>query len=85
VAFLFSAYFKAIEYVKSHNSLIFTLFLSIGTPIEGWDGMMNGVPAPPDVYVWTIDAQFINQTVWPGMRYKSSDKPKTVGTIHLIK
>ena len=58
---------------------------SNGSPVEGWDGMMNGVPAPPDVYVWTIDAKFINQTVWPGMRYKSSDKPKTVGSIHLIK
>jgi PKD repeat protein len=58
---------------------------SNGSPVEGWDGMMNGVPAPPDVYVWTIEAKFINQTVWPGMRYKSSDKPKTVGSIHLIK
>ena len=62
-----------------------TLIDSDGSPVEGWDGMMNGVPAPPDVYVWTIDAKFINQTIWPGMRYKSSDKPKTTGSIHLIR
>lgn len=58
---------------------------SDGSPIEGWDGMMNGVPAPPDVYVWSIDAKFINQTVWSGMKYKTSDKPKTTGSIHLIR
>jgi PKD repeat protein len=62
-----------------------TIIDSDGSPVEGWDGLMNGVPAPPDVYVWTIDAKFINQTVWPGMRYKSSDKPKTTGSIHLIR
>ncbi|MCF8318794.1 MAG: PKD domain-containing protein, partial [Sphingobacteriaceae bacterium] len=62
-----------------------TLIDSDGSPVEGWDGMMNGVPAPPDVYVWSIDAKFINQTLWPGMRYQSSDKPKTTGSIHLIR
>jgi PKD repeat protein len=62
-----------------------TMLDSDGSPLEGWDGLMNGLPAPPDVYVWTIDAKFINQTVWPGMRYKSSDKPKAVGSIHLIR
>jgi len=62
-----------------------TIIDSDGSPVEGWDGLMNGVPAPPDVYVWTIDAKFINQTVWPGMRYKSSDKPKATGSIHLIR
>ncbi len=55
------------------------------SPAEGWDGTINGQPAPPDVYVWSIDATFINRTIWKGMKYQNADQPKTTGTIHLIR
>ncbi|MXV51016.1 PKD domain-containing protein [Pedobacter sp. HMF7647] len=55
-----------------------------GTPTEGWDGMMNGIPAPQGVYVWEIKAKFKNGSEWKGMAYDGKE-PKRVGVIHLIR
>jgi len=54
-----------------------------GEPAEGWDGMMNGAPAPQGVYVWQIEATYLNGNDWEGMRYKGS-APSRTGVIHLI-
>jgi len=54
-----------------------------GEPAEGWDGMMNGAPAPQGVYIWQIEATYLNGNDWEGMRYKGS-APSRTGVIHLI-
>lgn len=56
-----------------------------GTPTQGWDGMMQGAPAPQGVYVWEISAHFINGTQWTGMKYNDGRAQSTVGIIHLIR
>ena len=56
-----------------------------GSPLEAWDGTQNGQLLPQDVYVWTIEATFINRSVWKGMKYEDSDKPSTTGSIMLIR
>ncbi len=55
-----------------------------GEPAEGWDGMMNGQPAPQGVYVWQIEATYINGNEWKGMSYNHGSPIKS-GVIHLIK
>ncbi len=54
-----------------------------GEPAEGWDGMMNGAPAPQGVYVWQIEATYLNGNDWEGMSYHGS-APSRTGVIHLI-
>lgn len=61
-----------------------TTKLDEGRPVEGWDGMFNGVLQPQGVYFWKIDVDFINGTGWKGMTYDSS-APKKTGVIHLIR
>jgi hypothetical protein len=56
-----------------------------GTPTQGWDGMMQGAPAPQGVYVWEIQARFINGTEWKGMKYNDGRAQSTIGIIHLIR
>ncbi len=55
-----------------------------GEPDEGWDGTINGIPAPQGVYQWQASATFINGTEWKGNSYKS-ELPKRVGSVHLIR
>ena len=55
-----------------------------GSPLEGWDGTMNGSPAPQGVYFWEISARFIEGDEWKGMKYERGQR-KTVGPIHLIR
>lgn len=53
-------------------------------PAEGWDGTHNGSPLPQDVYVWKIDAVFLDGTVWPGKEYPDGSF-KRFGTVTLIR
>lgn len=55
-----------------------------GAPVDGWDGMINGSPAPQGVYIWQVSATFINGDVWKGNSINGS-LPKRVGVIHLIR
>ncbi|WP_423145938.1 PKD domain-containing protein [Rubrolithibacter danxiaensis] len=57
---------------------------SQGSPIQGWDGTMNGKPVPQGVYFWEIKAKMKDGSTWPGISYKNS-APKHVGTINLIR
>jgi PKD repeat protein len=61
-----------------------TTKLDEGRPVEGWDGMFNGVLQPQGVYFWKIDVEFVNGTAWKGMTYDSS-APKKTGVIHLLR
>ena len=60
-----------------------TKLTSRGEPVEGWDGMMNGAPAPQGVYFWQVDATYLNGGQWEGMSYHGST-PSRTGVIHLI-
>ncbi|WP_342645073.1 PKD domain-containing protein [Mucilaginibacter sp. CSA2-8R] len=55
-----------------------------GSPVDGWDGTYRGSPVPQGVYIWQIDATFINGNEWKGMSYNSSN-PKRTGAIHIIR
>nr|MBC8146702.1 PKD domain-containing protein [Bacteroidota bacterium] len=53
-------------------------------PAEGWDGRYNGVPLPQDVYVWKIEAVFMDGTPWPGKKYDNG-LYRNYGTITLLR
>jgi PKD repeat protein len=63
-----------------------------GAPSEGWNGLFNGrdsynqgKPVQQDVYIWRIDAFFLNGTEWKGMVYPGNSEPKRVGTVTVIR
>jgi len=56
-----------------------------GAPKNGWDGNINGQPAPQGTYVWKINARFIDGSQWQGMKYRNGGTPSTTGIIHLIR
>ncbi|WP_345952435.1 PKD domain-containing protein [Mucilaginibacter sp. PAMB04168] len=55
-----------------------------GEPTDSWDGTFQGSPLPQGVYIWQIEASFINGSEWKGMSYNNSS-PKRTGAIHLIR
>jgi len=56
-------------------------------PAEAWDGTYQGIPCPQDVYVWKVDAVFIDGEIWPGMKYKKDEGGgiKRIGSITLVR
>jgi hypothetical protein len=42
---------------------------------------------PQDVYVWKIEAVFVDGTIWPGMSYPSDEGggTKTIGSVTLVR
>jgi gliding motility-associated-like protein len=55
-----------------------------GRPAEGWDGTCNGVQMPQGTYMWKVDAQFIDNTIWTGSDIgKGPAKP--MGTVTLLR
>ncbi|MEP7108923.1 MAG: PKD domain-containing protein [Ferruginibacter sp.] len=69
------------------NELIFETRLldSKGAPAQAWDGKFKGTIVQQDVYVWRIDAKFLNGSEWLGMIYPGERNLKKVGTITVIK
>jgi PKD repeat protein len=55
-----------------------------GEPVDGWDGTFQGTLVPQGVYIWQVEASFINGNEWKGMSYNGSS-PKRTGVIHLIR
>jgi len=57
-----------------------------GEPEEGWNGrhMKTGVLLPQDVYVWKIEAVFINSSVWAGKDYEDG-RTKKIGSVTLLR
>ncbi|MEO6731600.1 MAG: PKD domain-containing protein [Ferruginibacter sp.] len=69
------------------NELIFETRVldSKGSPTQAWDGRFKGSIVQQDVFVWRIDAKFLNGSEWLGMIYPGDGKYKKVGTITVIK
>jgi PKD repeat protein len=59
--------------------------LELTQPAEGWDGTYEGKAMQQDVYVWKIEAIFIDGSRWKGMLYRDSKVPKTIGDVTLIR
>jgi gliding motility-associated-like protein len=55
-----------------------------GSPTESWDGTFNGEVVPQDVYVWKIEATFLDGTVWQGKEYGEGNF-KRIGTVTVIR
>jgi hypothetical protein len=55
-----------------------------GSPKVGWDGTYEGKPCQQDVYVWKINATFINGSIWQGKVY-ADGQIKPTGTVTLVK
>jgi PKD repeat protein len=54
-------------------------------PAEGWDGTYRGNMCQQDVYVWKVEAVFLDGVRWEGMAYEIGDKRKTIGSVTLIR
>ncbi|HHZ63918.1 MAG TPA: PKD domain-containing protein [Flavobacteriales bacterium] len=55
-----------------------------GSPLEYWDGRVNGIMMPQDVYVWEVEANYSPVLEWQGKEYNRGKIRKT-GTVTLIK
>jgi len=60
---------------------------SKGSPMESWDGTVQGKPLQQDVYVWKIMAQFNDGEIWDGHNAGNNDHlpQQTTGTVTLIR
>ena len=56
-------------------------------PAEGWDGTYQGKKCQQDVYVWKIDATFVDGTRWTGTKVaeEGQKESKTIGSVTLIR
>jgi PKD repeat protein len=54
-------------------------------PSESWNGTYRGQLCAQDVYVWKIDAVFLDNVPWSGMNYEQGKPKKTIGSITLIR
>ena len=57
-----------------------------GQPAEGWDGAhkYTGELLPHDVYMWKVEATFLDNEKWQGKEYDSG-VVKKIGTVTLIR
>jgi hypothetical protein len=55
----------------------------MGSPAEGWNGMLNGKVLQQDVYIWKINAEFLDGSVWIGQ--KREGQYRTTGTVTLLR
>ena len=53
-------------------------------PAVGWDGFTDGAPCPQDVYVWKVEAEFLDGSIWPGQKGPNG-KYHREGTVTLIR
>jgi len=58
---------------------------SNGSPTESWDGTYRGNAVHQDVYVWKIDAVFLDGKIWEGMAFEKGGKKRTMGDVTLIR
>jgi PKD repeat protein len=61
------------------------LLTSDNHPAEGWDGTYQGKMCQQDVYVWKIEATFLDGQIWGGMAYPNQSDRKTLGDITIIR
>lgn len=58
-----------------------------GRPAESWDGYYEGHLVPSDVYVWKVEAMFLDGTVWEGSGSEEGDElaNKTTGLVVVVR
>ena len=54
-------------------------------PAEGWDGYYQGKLCQQGVYVWKIEATFVDGSVWTGTTVGKDKVKKTIGSVTLIR
>ena len=57
---------------------------SKGRPVESWDGTFNGKLMPQGTYLWKVNAEFIDGTIWQGADI-GKGKGKAIGTVTLLR
>ena len=64
-----------------------TLIDEHGSPVESWDGTVNGNQLPQDVYIWKVEAVFNDGTIWNAndIGDHKNIPEKTFGTVTLIR
>lgn len=79
--------YHAAVYDKWGKLLWESTLLNNTQPLEWWDGTYQGQPCPQDVYVWKVDAVFLDGQIWEGMTYKPDEGGgiKRIGSITLIR
>ena len=55
-----------------------------GSPEQGWDGYYKGALMPEGVYMWKINATFMDNSIWNGSEI-SKGEAKNIGTVILIR
>jgi len=67
------------------NLLWYSDKLLNGSPLEGWDGTVDGDILKTDCYIWKIEASFIDGTSWEGQASSQNDKKKNFGNVLLLR
>lgn len=55
-----------------------------GVPVESWDGTFEGKLMPQDTYMWKVDAEFRDGSVWLGSD-NGKGPGKMIGTVTLFR
>jgi PKD repeat protein len=55
-----------------------------GSPLEGWDGKVDGELMQPDTYMWSIKAKFLDGAIWTGNDVGDGNN-NTYGKVVLIR
>jgi hypothetical protein len=55
-----------------------------GSPLEGWDGTVNGNLMPQGTYMWKISAVFSDGKIWEGSNM-GKGSTTTMGTVTLVR
>lgn len=56
-----------------------------GSPMEGWDGKLNGELLPAGCYTWMIEATFQNGDEWEGISKAEDMAKRKIGSLMLIR
>lgn len=54
-------------------------------PAEGWNGTYHDNMCQQDVYVWKVEAVFLDGVRWEGMTYETGGTKKTIGSVTLVR
>ena len=76
--------FNVAVYDQWGNKIWESSRLDDSSPVDFWDGTVNGEPAPQDVYVWKAEAVFVDGTIWQGVHVEG-EKARRYGIITLIR
>lgn len=79
--------YHAAVYDKWGKLLWESSLLNNTQPAEWWNGTYNDQQCPQDVYVWKVDAVFMDGEIWKGMTYSQDEGggTKRIGSITLIR